>query len=51
VKEQNIYNWILYLILVFNTVLGRRPRRADAKTDIKNYQGQSLPKKMRFENT
>jgi hypothetical protein len=53
VKEKSIYKWILqvilHLILVFNTVLGR-PRRADAKTSIKNYQGQPLPKKMRFEN-
>ena len=36
-------------ILFLMTILGR-PRRADAKTSIKNYQGQPLPKKMRFEN-
>jgi hypothetical protein len=38
------------LILVLTTVLGR-PRRADVKNDVKNYQGPLLPQKMRLENT
>jgi hypothetical protein len=37
------------LILVL-AVLGR-PRHTDAKNIVKNYQGQLLPEKMRFENT
>ena len=38
------------LILVSTTVLGRL-RHADAKKDVKNYQGQLLLEKMRFENS
>jgi hypothetical protein len=33
------------------TIVLSRPRHADCKNSVKNYQGQLLPEKMRFENT